>query len=178
MSQTADAYFIGRIIGCSGFHEGAFCRWWIVSGPQWKLMNGLDRGQTQTDSPSDSSGNCVWAHPLDVYYEFSGIQGWPKISFEVWEHDSLGRNFLGGYGFCALPMSPGNHNIEVQLWRPVGNMLEDLTASVLGGSPHLRDQSLVHAPNDRFRLKSEAAGIVHLNISVILGRVSSFQVEF
>lgn len=178
MSQTADAYFIGRIIGCTGFKDGTFCRWWIVPGQQWKLTKGDDRGQTQTDTPSDGSGQCIWSHPIDVAFEFGGIQGWPKISFEVWEHDSLGRSFLGGYGFCSLPTSPGNHDIEVPLWRPVGTFVESLTANFLGGSPHLRNQALVHTPNDRFRLKSESAGTIQLNISVILGRIANFQVSF
>jgi B9 domain-containing protein 2 len=178
MSQTADAYFIGRIQGSSGFKEGTFCRWWIRAGQQWKLVNGLDRGQTQTDCANDSSGVCVWSHPIDAYFEFSGIQGWPKLTFELWEHDSLGRSFLGGYGFCALPMSPGSHNIDVHLWRPVGNAVEELTANFIGGSPHLRNESIVAQPNDRFRLKSESSGIIHVSISLILGRTSSFQVAF
>lgn len=178
MSQTADAYFIGRILGSSGFPDGTFCRFWIHAGQNWKLVNGQDRGQTQTDTPGDNSGVCVWSHPIDTYYEFSGIQGWPKMAFEVWEHDSLGRSFLGGYGFCSLPMTPGNHNVDVHLWRPVGSFIEDLTANFIGGSPHLRATALIDQPNDRYRLKSESAGIVHLNISLILGRVSQYQVAF
>lgn len=178
MSQTAEAYFIGRIIGSSGFREGTFCRWWIVAGPQWEKIKGDDKGQTQTDAPNDSSGTCIWSHPIDLYYEFSGIQGWPKISFEVWEHDSFGRSFLGGYGFCVLPMSPGNHDISIHLWRPVGTHVQDLIANFIGGSPHLRSQEIVHNGNDRLRLKSESAGTVHLNLSVILGKTSNFQVAF
>ena len=175
MSQSADAYFIGRILGSSGFREGTFCRWWIFAGDQWKLVNGLDRGQTQTDCPNDSSGVCVWSHPIDAYFEFTGIQGWPKLFFEVWEHDSLGRSYLGGYGFCALPMSPGIHDIDVNLWCPVGTKVEELTSKYIGGSPLLDDKTLVYTPKDRFRVKSESVGIIHLNISLILGRISNFQ---
>ena len=178
MSQLADAYFIGRILGSSGFEEGTFCKWWIVAGQQWKLIAGHDKGQTQTDTPADSSDVCVWSHPIDVHYEFSGIQGWPKMSFQVWEHDSLGRSYMGGYGFCNLPMSPGEHNIEVNLWRPVGTMTEDLTTSFIGGAPHLKNQEIVHTAQDRFRLKSESAGTVHVSVNLILGRVSNLPVQF
>jgi len=176
--QSGDAYFIGRIIGSSGFSNGTFCRWWIAAGDQWKLVNGFEKGQTQTDSPKDSNEIAIWSHPLDLFYEFYSIQGWPKITFEVWEHDSLGRSFLGGYGFCTLPTSPGEHILSVQLWKPVGTILEDLASSFVGGSPHLRNQDLVHRPNDRFRMKSETAGTVNMQISLILGRVSQFQVDF
>lgn len=176
MSQTSEAYFIGRIIGSSGFKSGTFCRFWIIIGQNWKLVNGLDRGQTQCDTPGDQAETCVWSHPINTFYEFSGIQGWPKITFEVWEHDSLGRSYLGGYGFCSLPMNPGNHDIEVMLWRPVGSFVEGLTSNYIGGAPHLRTQALVYTPNDRYRLKSESAGSVHINISLILGKIASDQI--
>ena len=177
MAQSADAYFIGRILGCSGFAEGAFCRWWVVFGPDWKVVNGLERGQTQTDSPTDSSSVCVWSHPIDLYCEFSGIQNWPKMNFEVWQHDSLGRSYLGGYGFCQLPMSPGNHDIDIPLWRPMGTTSENLTSELIGGSPHLRDHEVISQTSDRFKIQSETTGIVHLNINVILGRTSNFQIS-
>jgi B9 domain-containing protein 2 len=120
----------------------------------------------------------VWCHPVDAHYEFTGIQGWPKISFEVWEMDPLGKAFLGGYGFVVLPMSPGKHDIQVTLWKPVGTSVEAWTARYCGGAPHLRSQELVHTPTSRYQLTSESAGTVHLTISVILGRMSSLQVEF
>jgi B9 domain-containing protein 2 len=178
MSQSADAYFIGRIHGVSGFKEGAFCRWWICIGEDWKLISGLDRGATQTDISNDSSGLCVWSHPIDAYYSFTGIQGWPKVHFEVWEHDSVGRSYLGGYGYCALPMRPGSHKLDVHLWRPVGNSTEELTTRYIGGSPHLKNAALVESTADRFRLKSESTGVVHIDLSLILGRTSNFMVAF
>ena len=178
MSQSADAYFIGRILGSSGFKEGTFCRWWIFAGNQWKLVNGLDRGQTQTDCPNDSSEVSVWSHPIDVYYEFTGIQEWPKIFFEVWEYDSLGRSYLGGYGFSALPMSPGSHEIDVHLWRPVGTTIEGLTSKYIGGSPFLEDKKFIYKIQDRSKIKTESVGVIHVTLSVILGRISNFQVAF
>lgn len=178
MTQSADAYFIGRIEGASGFKTGAFCRWWIVRGNQWRLVSGQEMGQTQTDSSTDDSNICVWSHPIDTYFEFTAIQGWPKLSFQVWEHDDLGRSYLGGYGFCALPMSPGHHRLDVNIWRPVGNKAEELTAKFIGGSPLLKDQELVHSPKDRFKIKSESVGQVHVDINLILGRTSSFQIAF
>ena len=178
MSQTADAYFIGRLLGCSGFKEGTFCRWWISIGSHWKLVNGLDKGHTQTDFSNDSSGLSVWSHPIDVYYEFSDVQGWPKLCCEVWEHDDQGRSYLGGYGFASMPMSPGIHKLEIPLWRPSGTFIEDLTTKYLGGSPHLRETSLLSTPTDRFRLKGDTVGTVSADISLILGRTGNFQFEF
>ena len=177
MSQAADAYFIGRIHGASGFSNGSFCRWWIAAGQQWKLVNGSEEGQTQVDTPEDQGEMSVWSHPIDAHYEFTGIQGWPKISFEVWENDSLGKSFLGGYGFIVLPMTPGEHDLEVNLWKPIGSTVEHWTSIHCGGAPHLRSQEIVHTPTSRYQLTSVTSGIVHLTISVILGRLSGLQVE-
>ena len=178
MTQSADAYFIGRIEGASGFKEGAFCRFWFVYGQQWRLVSGLALGQTQTDTSHEDSNVVVWSHPIDTYFEFTGMQGWPKLSFQVWQHDDLGRSYLGGYGFCPLPMSPGNHKIDVDVWRPIGDKIEELTAEYIGGSPILKNQELAHKPTDRYKLKSESIGTIHLDINLLLGRTSGFQIAF
>jgi B9 domain-containing protein 2 len=75
------------------------------------------------------------------------------------------------HDFGVLPMSPGSHNIDVHLWRPVATSVEELTANFIGGSPHLRNGSI-----DRFRLKSESLGVVHISVS--LRWTSNFQVGF
>jgi B9 domain-containing protein 2 len=120
----------------------------------------------------------VWSHPLDVHFEFMGIQGWPRLSIQVWKHDSLGRSYLGGYGFCPLPMSPGNHKIDVDIWRPIGDKVEELTAKYIGGSPILRQGEMAHRSDDRFKIKSESAGVVHIEMNLILGRTSNFPIAF
>lgn len=178
MAQSADAYFIGRIEGASGFTQAAFCRFWFVNGTQWRLVSGLALGQTQTDKSGEDSDIVVWSHPIDAYYEFTGIQGWPKLSFQVWQHDELGRSYLGGYAFCPLPMEPGNHKIDVDIWRPIGTSVEELTAKYIGGSPLLKNQEMAHLPADRYKLKSETVGKLHLDINLILGRTSAFQIAF
>ena len=57
---------------------------------------------------------------LSVFYFSSGLQGWPKLSVEVWSQDWAGRHQLAGYGFCHVPTSPGDHKIEIATWQPVG----------------------------------------------------------
>lgn len=175
MAATCDAYFIGRIVGASGFPDGGFCIYELVHGQQWVITDGEEKGQTQIDVP-DEGNTVVWSHPIDVHYEFPGIQGWPKLSVEVWQQDDLGRSFLGGYGICTLPMTPGSHEIDVKLWRPVGTAVDGLTSKYIGGSPQLVTQDIVDKAQDRDRLKTETAGVLHLSMGLILGRTSNFQV--
>jgi B9 domain-containing protein 2 len=170
MSQTGDAFFFGRLLGSSGFENSTFCRWWITVSQNWNLINGKDEGQTQVDTASHPSQPNVWSHPIDVQYEFEGTQGWPKITFEVWEHDSLGRSSLSGYGFTVLPMSPGKHEINVVLWKPVGSTWQALTARYCGAAPHLRSLELVHTPTSRSQLTAETSGSVSLVLFVLIGR--------
>lgn len=177
MASLSDAYFFGRIIGSSGFRDGSFCRWWISTGQQWNLVNGLDHGQTQVDTPIHEEEMCIWSHPIDVHYEFPGVQGWPKITFEIWLTDSLGRSYLGGYGFSALPMTPGNHDISIDLWKPIGSPVEELTSKYIGGSPLLTSQDIVTKPDDRFRLRTESSGSISMSVNLIIGRVSNFHVS-
>lgn len=175
-TNQVDVYFIGRLKGVTGFTEGSFCKYSFVHGQQWTVIDGMKEGQTQIDTPDEGNTN-VWSHPLDIHFETSGIQGWPKISLEVWEHDSLGRSFLAGYGVCDLPMNPGSFELKVPLWRPVGSLTEELTADYIGGAPQLVNQDLVNKPDHRSELKTESAGVVNIDISLILGRAANFQVS-
>lgn len=176
MSSMTDAYFFGRIVGAKGFPTGAFCKYWITAGQQWTILEGIESGQTQADRP-DKGDRVVWSHPIDIHYEFPGIQGWPKISFEVWQCDGLGRCCLSGYSICDLPMKPGTYEIETDLWRPIGSFTEALTSKYIGGSPCVNNRDVVNTPDFRLRLRTESAGNIKLSISLILGRTNNFQVE-
>jgi hypothetical protein len=175
MAQTAQAFFIGRIIGSSGFRNSTFCRWWIVAGQQWNLENGESEGQTQVDAPVDSGAMLIWSHPLDIHYQLAGVQGWPKLSLEVWEQESLGRSALAGYGFVVLPMSAGHHDLKITLWKPVGSMVEGWSSKYCGAAPHLKSQELVHTPTSRPQLTAECSGLAHITLNVILGGMKDFQ---
>jgi B9 domain-containing protein 2 len=118
----------------------------------------------------------IWSHPIDVQYEFAGLQGWPKLSLEVWEHEAAGRSALAGYGFVVLPMYPGKHDLKITLWKPIGSMIESWTARYCGGAPHLRSQELVSTPTSRPQLTTETSGTASISLSVILGGMRALQV--
>jgi len=48
----AELHVIGQIFGASGFSESnLFCKWSVISGDGWRLLEGMHEGQTQVDSP-------------------------------------------------------------------------------------------------------------------------------
>ena len=98
----------------------------------------------------------IWNHPIDVHYFTKALQGWPRIVLQVHSMDSAGIRELGtvqpirlclgytltkpvrviramsvGYSFAFVPATPGYHEVECALWRPVGTPTEE----VQGGYP-------------------------------------------
>ena len=48
----AEVHLIGELVGGSSFPSGdLFCKWGLVVGSAWKVLEGLQEGQTQVDHP-------------------------------------------------------------------------------------------------------------------------------
>ena len=51
----AELHIIGQVVGGSGFpSQDLYCKWSIVAGQNWSLLEGLVEGQTQVDVPKVS----------------------------------------------------------------------------------------------------------------------------
>lgn len=173
----AEVHVIGELNGGSGFpSQRLFCKWGISYGGAWKVIAGLQDGQTQVDLPGIGEF-AHWSHPIDLHLATKGIQGWPKLYFQVWHHDRFGRDELYSYGFCHVPTSPGFHSISCPTWRPHGTVCEEIGRFFLGGGPQLRALDSVHSGADRFRLQTTTMGLVHLELNVILRYFDKFGVE-
>jgi len=103
--------------------------------------------------------------------------GWPKIHFQVWHQDSFGRNEIYGYGYCHVPTSPGMHDVECPMWRPVGSLREQITQAFLGGGPMLKHPDLIYSGADRYHLRTQAMGKVHLQLGVIVRHFDKYGIE-
>ncbi|OQV19081.1 B9 domain-containing protein 2 [Hypsibius exemplaris] len=173
----AELHVIGQIVGASGFpNNRLFCVWEASAGGGWTLISGEKEGQTQVDSP-EMDDFALWSHPIDLHYATKGIQGWPKLSFQVWNYDAYNRTQIFAYGFCHVPTTPGDHKIECVTWRPVGGLRERIMTYFLGGGPQLRDFSVVHEATDRHRLYTQSMGKIHLELGVILRGFDKYGVE-
>lgn len=127
----AEVHLIGELVGGDGFcSTNLFCKWGLVVGSAWKVLEGQHEGQTQVDHPQDG-GFAKWSHPIDIHLATKGLQGWPKLHFQVWDEDMFGRNSLCGYGFCHVPTSPGHHDLTCITWRPTGSYLDQITSKHL-----------------------------------------------
>ncbi|NXX24015.1 B9D2 protein, partial [Podargus strigoides] len=82
-----------------------------------------------------------------------------------------------GYGFCHLPATPGCHTLTCVTWRPRGTWQERLSQRLVGGGPQLRTPDVAAGAPDRFRLRTEAAGSVHLELGVLLRHFGRYGVQ-
>ena len=62
----AEVHVIGRLAGGFDFQSNnLFCKWNLISGSAWKVLEGDTEGQTQVDSPSNEAF-AVWSHPIGM----------------------------------------------------------------------------------------------------------------
>ena len=184
---------IGSLRGASFLPAGAtgsYCRWQLVMGPTWSLVEGQASGQTQTGAvdrslgggggiasltgeaveASWSSASAVWEHPIDVLLSTTALSGWPQLQVTVWQQDELMRNEIVGYGSVLVPVAPGQHRLEVATWRPEGTWAQELRASFLGGGlPQLVDARCVCSPAEapRLGLCTTTAATVDVDLQVL-----------
>jgi B9 domain-containing protein 1 len=100
-----------KISGC----DNAYCKFELVSGEDWALLDGLEHGVTQSaraalqaaPSSTCASPPLVWNHPLDAAWRSTNAAGWPQIVVAVYGADALGRDVLRGYGGTHVPTAPG-----------------------------------------------------------------------
>ncbi|KAL7482053.1 hypothetical protein ACHAW6_007739 [Cyclotella cf. meneghiniana] len=156
-----EVHFIGEVVEGCGFKDTfVSCKWYLEWGRAWSFLEGEESSQTQYAASDD--GVLVWNHPIDVHFASASMQGWPRIVVQVWELDEFGRSILAGYGFMHLPTNPGDHDIEVNCWRPIGSILEELQSFFLGTSTCLVDEDIVFgkAWEKRSQLSTVSSGVV------------------
>ncbi|NXP94941.1 B9D2 protein, partial [Passerina amoena] len=85
-----------------------------------------------------------------------------------------------GYGVCHVPSAPGRHRVTCVTWRPRGTRGQRLLGTALGtplGTPELRHpEAAVTGAGDRFRLRTETAGTVTLELGVVARNMARFGV--
>ena len=184
-----EIHCIGQVLSCRDValsqSEGVSCRWKIEFDKAWQHLEGDLVGQTQYSySRSGLAEETPLNHPLDLHFAESGLhvhwfysywhflrfQGWgaPRISLQCFRMDSYGRRAVAGYGFVHLPLVPGHHLIDIQLWRPAGSPEEELEYFFAGNAPSLIGSEPMYesAWKDRCRLRTATAGTVHLELFV------------
>lgn len=94
------AYITGTIQSGEGFGaRSAYCRWRLISGPEWTLLEGASKGHTQSAAAEAVDGRHEFAHPVDAHYSCTSLVGWPQLLVTVWQTDDLDRHEIGERAF-------------------------------------------------------------------------------
>jgi hypothetical protein len=123
--HSPEVHIIGEICSGVGFGQGVSCKWRIDHGKFWGILEGGAEGHTQT-AYAREGGSASWNHPVDIHYQTTSIQGWPKIMVQIQQLDSYGRVGVIAHGFAHIPCSPGAHHLVIPCWRAVGTQEEEL----------------------------------------------------
>ena len=60
----------GQIVSGRAFGaRAAFCRWGVVAGPAWDLLEGVQDGQTMT-AFAPRTRPAVWSHPVEMRFSY------------------------------------------------------------------------------------------------------------
>lgn len=97
------------------------------------------------------------------------LDGWPKLSLQVWSVDEQGNTDIAGYGFVNLPTTPGMYELECPTWVPEGTACARLLAFATLTS--LRTTSLTEALLVCMRMQSS----VHMRRAVQLGACTKYE---
>ncbi|XP_044755702.1 B9 domain-containing protein 2-like [Coccinella septempunctata] len=174
----AEVHIIGEIEKAKDFKkQHLFCKWYIQIGNNWRVISGKKEGQTQV-AHSEFEDTCNWSYPIDIHLATSGIQGWPKLYLEVYHLDWLGRSHLYGYGVVTIPTLPGRHDLDCYTWRPAGTLRERFVQYFLGGGPQLKDPHTILSGSDRYKINTEAMGVVTLKVTTVFRNFFDYGVEY
>lgn len=177
--NAPEVHILGEIVSGRDFGTGVSCRWRLEHGKHWSVLEGDPNGFTQTAYINDQSEEAPWNHPIDVHYQSTSIQGWPKLICQVQRLDEYGRVSVVGYGFVHIPCVPGFYDLDVPCWRPTGTQQEELMAFFLGNTPQLLDDDLVYqrAITERLKIITAASGRVNVQISVLTRHLDHHQID-
>ncbi|XP_067328178.1 tectonic-like complex member MKS1 [Anolis sagrei] len=100
------------------------------------------------------------------------LSQWPVLYFEVLSLDFWQRSRVEGYGFVALPTTPGSHTVSASTWRPVElGPRAELQRFFVGGSPELEDLTYSRLPGtftgdrlSRFGFRTKTTGSVSFRL--------------
>lgn len=104
------------------------------------MVSGLDTGLSQTacKNHSSSDDSIVWNFPIDISFNTTNVYGWPRIAVSVYGIDFLGRDVIRGYGSTLIPLSTGQHNIEIDMFNPLAtSYMNDLASWFMGNPPEV-----------------------------------------
>jgi B9 domain-containing protein 1 len=79
---------------------------------------------------------------VDITFKSTNVFGWPRIALSVYGIDFLGRDVVRGYGSALIPLSTGQHQLEVDMFTPLASSpLNHMVSVIMGNPPEVQHNS-------------------------------------
>ncbi|XP_076273989.1 B9 domain-containing protein 1 isoform X1 [Rhynchophorus ferrugineus] len=142
----------------SAFH----CKYEFCSGPDWKIIGGLEAGITQIANVVNNNDRVVFNYPIDVQFKSTNPYGWPQIVISMYRGMTL-----EGYGRTHLPIRPGNHNLIIDLAKPKASSLLGYLGSFFGYQPELLQPKMLATTAGNNLIRMENCGSINMNFNAV-----------
>jgi Ciliary basal body-associated, B9 protein len=150
----------------------------LFLGSLWKFIEGESEGQTATDT-NQIENKSIFIHPIDLHLATRGIQGWPKLSIEVFSVNALKQFCPVGVGFAFLPTKPGIHKLKVATWRIAPqSVLDSIREKFFTGGFTLVKKDLIHTGIERYKISTISSGIVEVELSLVFKNFRKYNIVF
>lgn len=83
-----------------------------------------------------------------------------------------------GYGLVTVPTCPGRHIFDCYTWRPLGSLRDNFVQFFLGGGSQVKYPDLIFSPERRYKLSTEAMGVVTFELDLVLKNFTNYGVEY
>jgi B9 domain-containing protein 1 len=133
-------------------------------------MQGLDTGLSQTARKAQArlDEGLVWNFPIDCTFKATNVYGWPRIAISTYGIDYLGRDVVRGYGSALVPLTPGQHVIDVETYTPLSTSIFNQVFSwIMGNPPEFFDSKFVCQGDGREVTRVQSTGTVRVKINVL-----------
>ncbi|XP_045478080.1 B9 domain-containing protein 1 [Harmonia axyridis] len=139
-----------------------YCKYEFVTGPDWKLIGGIEAGLSQICSVNRNGEKIVLNLPIEVMLKSTNVYGWPQLVLSVYKNMTL-----EGYGRCHIPLTPGTHGLDIFLSKPLTSTFLGYIASFFGYQPELLQPKMLATTAGNQLLRMTSTGQVKATISVV-----------
>eukprot|EP00483_Globobulimina_turgida_P000083 UN00083 len=178
--STDNCFFMmlnGQIESCdvSGYDQ-IYSKYSINFGADWKCMKGVETGISQTSrkNPLQKFG-FLWNYPFDLTFKSFNPSGWPQIIISVYSLNSWTSDDIVGYASIRIPIFPGRHVVEADLFRPVSsNWFSELVARLKGNKPEYFDTTFITQSKNREITRVTSNGKIKVIFNVMTKNLKEF----
>lgn len=109
----------------------------------------------------------MWNFPIDITFKSYQPFGWPRVVLAVYGQDFWGRDVVRGYGSRLLPLTPGMHTQEVNMFVPeTSSFVQRALGWLVGRRAEYVDSKFVAQAAGREATRVKSQGKVKLCISM------------